>query len=537
MKNKLKLFIVDDETYIRNLLKLSIDWEAEGIEICGESSCAEEGLQLVEELQPNIIFSDICMDYMDGIQFSQKVKERYPYMKIVLLSGHNEFEYASRGIEAGVSAYLLKPIEETRILAVLQKIKEDIYHEQTKEAEIEYLKNYFKDSREFLIENNLNALLLSSSSIGDIMKRLDYLSVNFTNPHFQIALFCLYPGDQPGTEGEDNPYLLSMECRRILKNLLEKYEDMYLFFDFNHRNVVLSNSPSAPFLNIMEEAKVLLLEQLSASVTIGIGTAVNTLSKIRLSYQNAVDASNCRTILGNNQVIFYDYIRIEKQEGAFNLEDAIAALLEAVRSEDIAGAHSLVRSYITNRLTEDLSDIIPIRIAVSTIINHLSELLIRSGLRDTDCFRYTLAAYERLFRLETADELKNMLNNLIKSIIETFSAIRTEKNSNTIHSILAYIDQNYENPDLSLTSVADKFYLNASYLSRLFKVETNTTFTKHLTDLRLKKAADLLLTTQLRSYEISEKVGFRDAKYFSSCFRKNYGMTSNQYRTGTGGQG
>ncbi len=530
MRNRLKLLIVDDEKHVRSLLKYCIDWQSLGIEICGECTCAEEGLQLVEELQPNIIFSNICMNFMDGIEFSQKVREAYPYIKIVLLSGHSDFNYASRGIEAGVSAYLLKPIDEEKILTVIQKLKEDIFHEQDRDNELEKLKEYFTDSRDFLIENNLNALMLPSADIGSIIRRLQFLSVDFSNPHFQVAIVSLSSEDIPGNKNSENPYLLSMECARILSKELKIYENVYLFFDYNHTNVILSNTPAMPLSSTLEHVKIILLELLPCSVTIGIGNAVSTLSQIRNSYQNAVEAVKYRTVTGKNQVILYDYIKTEKQNSSFHLEDAIASILEAVKSEDLPTSIALINHCITNQITDDYTDIIPIRVTVSTIINHLSDMLIQSGLRGTDAFRYSLAAYERLFRMETAAELENMVHNLIRAIIETFSSIRTEKNINTIHAILRYMENNFENPDLSLSSVAGRFYLNSSYLSRLFKLETDNTFTKYLTELRLKKAAELLLTTQLRSYEISEKVGFHDPKYFSSCFRKHYNMTSNSYR-------
>ncbi len=533
MKPILKLLIVDDEKYIRQMLRFCIDWKSLGIEICGECSCAEEALQQLDELQPNIIFSDICMDYMDGIEFSRKVKKEHPYIKIVLLSGHDDFDYASRSIDAGVSAYLLKPIDEDKILQLIQKLKEDIFHEKDKAAEIAALKRYFTDSRDFLIENNLNALTLPSADITGIMKRLLFLSVDFIHPFFQIAIISLSPltvnGQSIHPENE-NPYMLSMEGNQILKKELTKYKNTFLFFDYNHTNVLLSNNPDLPIGNLMEQLKIMLLEQLSCSVTIGIGSAASTLSQIRSSYQNATEAVKYRTISGKDQVIFYDYIKTEKQNSSFHLEDCITSILEAIRSEDIDTAHQLVEYCIHNQITENYEDIIPIRVTVSTIINHLSDMLIQSGLRNTDAFQYSLIAYERLFRLETVEELKNMVKNLIRAIIETFSSRRGQKNSHTIQTVIDYIEENFNDPQLGLRSVADKFFLNPSYLSRLFKSETNTNFTKYLTELRLKKAGELLLSTQLRSYEIGEKVGFNDSKYFSSCFRKYYNMTCNAYR-------
>ena len=137
---------------------------------CGEASCAEEGLQLLDELQPNIVFSDICMDYMDGIEFCRIAKKKYPYIRMVLLSGHSVFDYASRGIEAGVSAYLLKPLEEEKIIETVQKIKEEICNKQKKEKEYQETKDYLEENKTFLIANSLNALLQPNCNLENILK-------------------------------------------------------------------------------------------------------------------------------------------------------------------------------------------------------------------------------------------------------------------------------------------------------------------------------------------------------------------------------
>ncbi len=529
MAQRLKLLIVDDESHIRSLLKFLIDWDSFGIDICGEASCAEEALLLVDELQPNIIFSDICMDFMDGIEFSRQVKKQYPHMKIVLLSGHSEFDYAARGIEAGISAYLLKPLEEDKLIDVVNTLKKDIFQEKRKYEEFNIIKNYLHESRSFLIENNLNALLMPNADIELILKRLTYIDVSFSNSFFQIVLFSLYPFEQNAME-QENPFWLSMECNQILKELLKDITDIYLFFDFTHRNVLLSNNPDSNLLAVLEDIKTALMERLSCNFTIGIGQPFSTLKNIRQSFLSALEATHYRTALGNNQIIQYNYMGIEITDSSFHLEDEISSLITAIKAENYDEASRIIDYCVNQQISVDCSDIIPVRITVSTIVNHLSNLLVQSDLRNTDSFSYCLNVHERLFRLETVDELKNMICNLIHSIIETFSSIRNHQNVTIIQTILNYMEENYSNNQLTLSKTAQEFYLNSSYLSRLFKQKNNTTFSKYLIELRLKKAAELLLSTSLKTYEIGECVGFKDTKYFSYCFRKHYGMSTNEYR-------
>ena len=219
------------------------------------------------------------------------------------------------------------------------------------------------------------------------------------------------------------------------------------------------------------------------------------------------------------------------RESDFHLDESIAELIDTIKNEQLEDAFHIVSSSIASYLGQDNTDIIPVRVLLSAMINHITELLLKSDLRDTDAFRFCLNSYERLFRLETVEELHNMTNNLIRSVIETFGTIRSVKNNALIESVIAYLSDNYTDPDITLNSTAGQFYVNSSYLSRLFKQQTGTAFIRYLTELRLNRAAKLLTTTSERSYAVAQEVGFRDAKYFSTCFRKYFGVTANDYRS------
>lgn len=528
MAKKLRLLIVDDEKYVRDLLRLSVDWEQLNIEICGEASCAEEGLLLADELQPDIIFTDICMDYMDGITFSRRILAEYPHIKIVILSGHSRFEYAASSIEAGVSAYLLKPLDEEKVVETIQKIRKALDDEESRVLEMQGLKSYLEESRGSLVETNLNALMESYTHLDSAIRRLDYLGISFQHSYFQVASVKIKPLDEDYTE--EMQFLQDVECHHIILELLNGISGVYAFFDLNHRNTILSNDPEFDLTRLCGRLLPLCLERMECTVTAGIGTPVKILSQVKTSCQTAREAVRYQAILGNNQVISYHAITVTDKASDFHLDESIAALIDTIKNEQLEDAFRIVSSSISSYIGQDNTDIIPVRILLSTMINHITELLLQSGLRDTDAFRYCLSSYERLFRLETVEELQNMTNNLIRSVVETFGTIRSVKNNALIESVIGYLNDNYTDPDITLNSTAGQFYVNPSYLSRLFKQQTGTAFIRYLTELRLKRAAKLLTSTSERSYTVAQMVGFRDAKYFSTCFRKHFGVTANDYR-------
>ena len=128
--NLLKVLIVDDEYLIRSLIRMRIDWEENGMEIVGEAGCPDEAMRMVEDLKPNIIFTDICMPKMDGIDFASHVLERYPDIRIAVITGHDDFSYMQRSIRAGIVDYLMKPIQADELLTASRRMCESIKKER-----------------------------------------------------------------------------------------------------------------------------------------------------------------------------------------------------------------------------------------------------------------------------------------------------------------------------------------------------------------------------------------------------------------------
>lgn len=137
---QLNVLIVDDEYLIRNLLRMRINWEEQGMSIMGEASNAQEALDLVDKQQPDIMFTDIYMPNMDGIELSRLILKKYPDIKIVVVTGHDEFEYARQSIQIGIVDFILKPIRAAELLTVTDKLRAMIDEERKREQEIQRLR-------------------------------------------------------------------------------------------------------------------------------------------------------------------------------------------------------------------------------------------------------------------------------------------------------------------------------------------------------------------------------------------------------------
>jgi len=145
-REMLKVIIVDDEKLVRQMILRCISWHELGLEIVGEASGAREGLELMELHQPDIIITDVRMPRIDGLDFGRKVLKRYPKIKVVILSGHDEFEYASEALKMGVFDYLLKPVNREEMKAAMEKARDTILKEKEFDEEIENLRGRLRDS-------------------------------------------------------------------------------------------------------------------------------------------------------------------------------------------------------------------------------------------------------------------------------------------------------------------------------------------------------------------------------------------------------
>ena len=143
-----KVFFVEDEIITREGIRDNVDWRASGFEFCGEASDGELALPLLRAAQPDVLITDIKMPFMDGLQLSKIVREHMPWVKIVILSGHDEFEYAQKAIGLGVTDYLLKPVTVQKLQTVLHKLNMQLDQERMEKERLKELQEQMEDHRE-----------------------------------------------------------------------------------------------------------------------------------------------------------------------------------------------------------------------------------------------------------------------------------------------------------------------------------------------------------------------------------------------------
>lgn len=525
----LKVMIVDDEEPVRGLFKIALDWDAMGMEVAGEASSASQALSMLEDIMPDIIFTDICMPFMDGLEFSRLVVERYPHIKIVVLTAYEEFDYAKKGIKAGLSDFLLKPINSGEIKKTALNVKEKINRERQHTEEYNSLKKRLDESYAYLLERFLNELVHNSLSSEVLEEKLAYFSFDPALKYHRVAVIEAVRTDINRRAGEEDRLILGMQCSEMVKLYFKGDAGLYVFFDINRRITVLNLRPEVDLAECAEQIKSMLINRLKCYASIGVGSACAGWKDVGASYKEACDALEYRIIAGWNQVIDFSEIDCGREKTAIRNADTgrIGMYVKSGAGEKAAG---LIDDIFENIHTSRDINVEEIRTVSANTISSILTALNEIGLNYAEVFDPGLLPYNSIFRIDNLPEAREYVKGIALEAADAVRRLRAKKENSTIFVIMEYMREHLAEPDLTLAAVAGRFYKNPSYLSRIFKQETGQNFIEYLTKIRMEKAIEFLNGTGMRSYEIAEAVGIQDPNYFSMCFKKFAGMSVNDYK-------
>jgi two-component system response regulator YesN len=498
----LKVLVVDDEFLIRNYLKKCICWEEIAMEIAGEASSAREALDLIDQIVPDIIFTDICMPFMDGIEFSKSVVEKFPHIKIVIITGHDEFDYVKRSIKLGISDFLLKPVNPEEIRKVALELKSKIELERThiNQYEIADKMTYFK------------------------------IDINEQSDFFQTAVVEVSDSVRGTHDREEELILLAMKCSDLIRKVLREDRYVHVFFDNSRKIVILSNNESLDLTDCCETIKALLINRCKCFVSIGIGNKIHGLKNIKVTYREACDALNYKIVIGKNQVVNYNDITYSSDQSWRGIPNKGEKLDFFIKTGIKHKAVELIDELFSESCFNLSITIENLRLEAFDILSSCMRVLLELQIDTSSLWGKNTKPYEDVFRMDNLLEMKDYLKILIEKVIDKIHTFNERKANILILHIREYIEHNINNANLSLSTIAREFYVSPSHLCRLFKQETKQTVVEYITRQRMEYAKKILKETNLKVYQIGEMVGINDPNYFSTIFKKFTGLSVNEFR-------
>lgn len=280
---------------------------------------------------------------------------------------------------------------------------------------------------------------------------------------------------------------------------------------------------------LSEEIRQSIQKYLKFTVTIGIGLVIKNLNNISESYKGAVSALDYRFVVGKNHVISINDMESKAESRQVYNRDWQKKLVSGIKTGMTKEISKLIEGAMKNLKTTYVSMDrchIQIQQVIFLIISSLNEL----GIYEAEIFGESFTPFTEIYGFKTLDQVEEWLKELCNKICLYISGRRNDFCKVQALKAEEYIRVNYQNPEISLSSICKHLLLSTSYFSIIFKNFTGETFIEYLTKVRVEKAMELIRTTSLKTYEISEKVGYLDPHYFSLIFKKATGLTTTEYR-------
>lgn len=519
-----KVFFVEDEIITREGIRDNVDWQASGFEFCGEATDGEMALPLLRTTQPDVLITDIKMPFMDGLQLSKIVREHMPWIKIIILSGHDEFEYAQKAISLGVTDYLLKPVTVQKLQSTLQQLTVQLDKERKEQAELKKLQEQMADNRLLLRERLLFKLVVGAVSPAEAVEKGQALGLDLIARYYLVVLLKLELGDRT-EQYEHEDY---QQLQRELTELAEQNPDIFILKRDWGDIILIMKGDTREYL---EEERDLLLDEIRQAVaktryqvTIGVGSSRERIADIRQSFEDAL-------------------IHIQSPDNSGELQ----ASQSIERKELLKLDRSAVEHYLHHGTRDEFDQFF------NAYIRPLSETVLRSNLIKNYIFVDMVLATAKLIHelggeidrvvpepssietilsnVKTVEQLREQAYKIISIGLTYRDSKPNDQHSHLIRQAKEYIEKHYTDPELSLNEVAAQANLSPSHFSVVFSQETYQTFKEYLTEVRINKAKELLRMTTMRSADIAYQVGYNDPHYFSSVFKKNTGLSPIEFRS------
>ena len=541
----LKIFLAEDEVVVRETIKRMIPWEELGFELVGEAADGEMALPLLIRQQPDLLITDIKMPFMDGLTLARLAKKEIPGLKVVILSGYDDFNYAKQAIGIGVEDYLLKPITKNALIERLSEIRSRYEHEKTQKEYYEKFQREMQAYEKNSSRDFFEALVGGSMDMMEVYKRAEKLGLDIVAETYNVLIFTMNC-DEDFSGQRDEYSSWEAESLELLENFFAGHSSAMLFrsniFSYGvllkgQRETIEENTRAC----VDEIRKILSRQDGRREWFLAVGQSVERLSQIQKSYHTASRAFSQRYLYDEN-ILYYDEMEtMEHPGGQAETEDN--AYLQKVDVNALNPA--ILQKFLSNGLQEETENFVkdyfyaigqePME---SLVFRNYVILNVRfsviSFIKGLGCDTNEMESADTEEVL--AESGKNMESAIAyaKKMISQAIEIRDQNSGNKNRSILKtavdFIDSHYMDEEISLNTVANVANVSSNHFSALFSQNMGQTFIEYLTTLRMNKAKELLRCTGMRSSEIAGEIGYKDAHYFSYLFKKTQGMTPSDYR-------
>ena len=522
-----KIIIVDDEEIIRDGLSSLIDWNSMGFEVVAQLEDGREAIEFINQMPVDIVLTDIKMTFVSGLDLARYIYENKPHIKIVILSGYKEFEFAKHAISYNVVHYLLKPTQMDELNNVFKDIKTQLDKERIGSKKMNEERQQYEELISFLQQQFFTDLIMGAiRNKEEIMKRLRIAKLEIKPENSKCCVLNIRMLDYDFYLERCWKYGKE-SFHTAIRNFLKGEEEGVRYFPVYYTHDSTRLLAVAP----------VEMDDISLRKAIEIHfERVRTGIKGILGMELSMDPDySCKDLFGvgsdDSNTVFHgddkdrDSKKIMDTRGYNGPIERQKLLMSYINAGNIESVSNLFDSYLDELRYMGISK-------VSNFVIDMFAILCNK-LKDTGIDIYAVTQgrfnYDAILNMKNVEDMRVWGRRVLNDIVEHVDQYRETSQEHIIQNAKEYIRDHYCK-DISLEDVADYVFLSAVYLSRFFKQHTGENFSDYLIKVRMQKAMDLLREPRYKAYEVCLLVGYKNAKYFSRLFRRYTGYTPSEYR-------
>ncbi|NLK86172.1 MAG: response regulator [Clostridiaceae bacterium] len=531
----IKVLIVDDDNIARTNINILIDWEKNGYEICAEAMNGEEAIQLISETRPQIVITDMSMPVMDGITLIDHLSKNHPQIKVVVLSGYQEFDYVRKSMKYGAVDYVLKHTLNAQVLLeILNTARDKLMEELSEQSRKIMLEEQIKESKTLLRQKFISELVQGAVSDRDeIMRKIADLKLEIESKGLAVILFEIDDYNAicgKFTSIEINKLISSVESisAEILKGgvkaVVSHLQDGMFTVVVSFGNIRSELFTYNFIITTISRIRSSIKRYLNITACFSYSKTFNDIADIHKYFTEAEIALQDRFFRGKDQIIdktrcaglYNEYISLELAE-----EKSIIEALKARDHKRIEECLSKVFSkIIVNKLGYN-----SVQMICAELINIVNRVARETGIEIKRVYSDKDIPYDSMRKMETLLEMREWILRSYTRLADMIGEVKANENYSVYtKKAISYIQKNYTK-NVSLNEAAEHIGINSSYLSRVFKEDCGMGFVEYLNNVRVSYAKQLIETEGLRLKDVAKRVGFNNYTYFFKVFKDVLNVT------------
>lgn len=517
-----KILLADDEPEVLEGLKIVIDWEKYGFEIAQTAVNGRDALNKLKEGKFHLVITDIRMPALDGLELIEAIQGIDSHMKILILSGFNEFKYAKRAIELGVKGYLLKPVDQEELIGQLEGIRREI--DDAIKSKIA-IRQYSEMAKDKLLMDLTNGNLPGAR----MEEQAAQYGMNISYKHFCCALLEIEDFRMMAENDLEDANLFKFAVRNITGEIVSARGPGYVYDEQQDKLGIIfcgDTIESGTVESAIKEICQCIRRILNLKISVGIGNVCSKLENIRLSMEQAEKALQRKYFTENDGIVIFSRLE-NNQKLVWQLNWDFTPLLSAIEVMNINTVNNEI-----SKLMEEAE-----RKHVSKELIQAFSLNLALGL-NTIIAKYKGDSRE-LYNERQLEVLTNGCSNLrqfgtwlaevCEKVVSYLSELSGIKSVKIIDQIKKYIDEHYFE-DISLRSIASVFYLNTAYLGQLFKNTLGLSFSDYLNRKRIEEVKKMILIDNYKACDAIIKAGYNNTEYFYRQFKRYENISFAEYK-------